>query len=407
MSIDDFITNDNWSDLRQFRDFPEIDFERLHTYRLASIRAELKKSGAAMCILHSPISLRYAVDYDCYALFQAHIPQTYLFVSLEGPTTIFGAYTDLPSIDKIGRGRPISVFDGGNELTEYAKLFASDVVDYLSEIGSTNRRVAIEYVNPSVTQALEQQGLEVIDGVIITEQARVIKSADEIKCIKWSIAVAEHGIAQIKKALKPGVTEAQLWGLLNYTNLANHGNWHDGRMLASGDRINPWYQEATQRVILDGDLVGLDTDMVGPYGYFADVSRTFHCGPSKPTKRQKQLYRLAYEEIQYNLKLMRAGLSFIDFQQQAYPVDEEFQENAYTCVLHAVGMCDEYPQVNPVFRGSNSYDGEFKAGMVICMESYMGAVGERDGVKLEQQILITDDGYELMTTYPFEEYLLE
>ncbi len=407
MTIDNLVTNDNWSDLRQFKDLPEIDFERLHAYRLASIRAELKKSGASMCILHSPISMRYAVDYDCYALFQTHIPQAYLFVSLEGPTTLFGTYIDLPSIDKIGRGRPISVFDGGNELTEYAKLFANDVVEYLSEIGSTNRRVAIEYVNPSITQALEQQGLEVVDGVCIAEQARVIKSVDEIECIKWSIAVAELGIAQIKNVLKPGVTEAQLWGLLNYTNLANHGNWHDGRMLASGDRINPWYQEATQRVIQDGDLVGLDTDMVGPYGYFADVSRTFHCGPSKPTKRQKQLYRLAYDEIQYNLKLMRAGLSFSDFQQQAYPVEEEFHQNAYTCVLHAVGMCDEYPKVTPVFRGPNAYGGEFKAGMVICIESYMGAVGERDGVKLEQQVLITDDGCELMTTYPFEESLLE
>lgn len=407
MSIDNLITNDNWSDLRQFRDLPNIDFERLHTYRLTNIRAELKKSGAALCILHSPISLRYAVDYDCYALFQAHIPQAYLFVSLEGPTTLFGAYADAPNIDKIGRAQPISVFDGGNQLDEYAQVFSKDVVDYLSEIGNSNRRVAIEYINPSVTQALEKQGLEVIDGVNITERARVIKSVDEIECIKWSIAVAEHGIKQLKKSLKPGVTEAQMWGLLNYTNLANHGNWHDGRMLASGDRINPWYQEATQRVIQDGDLVGFDTDMVGPYGYFADISRTFHCGPSKPTKRQKQLYRLAYEEIEFNLKLIHSGLSFREFQKQAYPVPQEFQQNAYTCVLHAVGMCDEYPQVNHVFRGPNPYDGEFKAGMVICMESYMGAVGERDGVKLEQQILITDDGYDLLTTYPFEEQLLD
>jgi len=347
MSLDKHISHDNWSDLRQFRDLPEIDFKRLHAYRLARIRNELKKSGAAMCILHNPVSLRYAVDYDCYQLFQARIPQAYVFISDQGPTTLFGAYSDLPTIDKIGRARPISVFDGGDQLEEYAAQFANDVADYLIEIGSSNRRVAIEYVNPTIIQALEKKGLEVIDGINISEQARVIKSADEIECIKWSIAVAELGIAQLQKALKPGVTETQLWGLINYTNLANHGGWHDGRMLASGDRINPWYQEATQRKIQDGDLVGLDTDMVGPYGYFADVSRTFHCGPSKPSKRQKQLYRLAYDEIHYNLNLMRAGLSFGEFQQQAYAVEEEFQENAYVCVLHAVGMCDEYPQIKP------------------------------------------------------------
>ncbi len=406
MSTDNHITQDNWSDLRQFRELPNVDFERLHAYRLGRIRAELKKSGAAMCIIHSPVSLRYTIDYDCYQLFQSHQPQAYVFVSLEGPTTLFGAYIDSPCIDKLGKGRPITVFDGGDELNKFASLFAQDVEDYLIEIGSDNRTVAIEYINPSITQALEKKGLEVIDGVNITEQARVIKSADEIECIKWSIAVAELGIVQIKKVLKPGVTETQLWGLLNYTNLANHGGWHDGRMLASGDRINPWYQEATQRVIQDGDLVGLDTDMVGPYGYFADVSRTFHCGPSKPTKRQKQLYRLAVDEIEYNMKLMRPGLGFKEFQQLAYPVPEEFQQNAYTCICHAVGMCDEYPQVDPVFRGENNYDGTFEAGMVICIESYMGAVGERDGVKLEQQILITDNGYELLTNYPYEEELL-
>lgn len=153
--------------------------------------------------------------------------------------------------------------------------------------------------------------------------------------------------------------------------------------------------------------------MVGPHGYFADISRTFFChsesahAVSKPTTRQKQLYRLAVEEIEHNLKLIRPGLRFSDFQQQACLPDEEFHENAYTCVLHAVGMCDEYPRINPIFRGENLYDGFFEAGMVICMESYMGAVGEKDGVKLEQQVLVTEDGYELLSTYPYEEALLD
>ena len=147
--------------------------------------------------------------------------------------------------------------------------------------------MALEYVNPSLTQALLQRGIEVLDGVMIAEDARVIKSDDEIDCIRWAIAVAELGIAKMKEALRPGVTELQLWGLLNYTNLANAGAWHDGRMLASGDRINPWLQEASTREIQSGDMVGFDTDMIGPNGYFADISRTFHCGPALPTKTAK------------------------------------------------------------------------------------------------------------------------
>lgn len=159
--------------------------------------------------------------------------------------------------------------------------------------GTTNRKVAVEYVNPSITQAFLQRGLEVIGVVDIVEGARVIKSDDEIACIRWACAVAEHGIARMQESMGPGVTEAQLWGLLNYTNLANQGGWHEGRMLASGPRINPWLQEATQRVIEEGDLVGFDTDMVVPFGYFCGVSRTFYYGNEPPTARQRQLYRLA------------------------------------------------------------------------------------------------------------------
>ena len=184
----------------------------------------------------------------------------------------------------------------------------SERTSFLAEIGSSNRRIALEYTNPSLTLALLQRGLEVIDGVAIAERARIVKSAEEIECIRWACAVAEHGIARLREALRPGITELQLWGILNYTNLANNGDWHNGRMLASGPRINPWLQEASPRSVCSGDLVGFDTDMVGPGGYFADISRTFHCGPASPTRRQKQLYRLAHAEITHNLGLLRPGI---------------------------------------------------------------------------------------------------
>ncbi|WP_352882058.1 hypothetical protein [Mesorhizobium sp. M1027] len=68
-------------------------------------------------------------------------------------------------------------------------------------------------------------------------------------------------------------------------------------------------------------------------------------------------------------------------------------------------MCDEYPQVKSSFRGPVTYDATLEAGMLICIESHFGAVGERDGVKLEKQLLVTSNGYKLLT-YPFEERLL-
>ena len=405
--VDQMVFEDNWSDLSQIRAMPEIDQERMSKYRIARLRQQLKLHDAAMCVLVNPISLRYAVDYRSYPLFQSHIPTTYLFLPQYGPIVIYGSYYDVPTMCECRPGRPHAFFDGGTEIDVAAGDLADDVVNYLAEIGSDNRRVALEYVNPSVTRELMNRDIDVIDGVRIAELARVIKSEDEIACMRWAIAVAEHGVDMMKEALRPGISEVQLWGLLNYANIANNGDWHEGRMLASGPRINPWLQEASERKIESGDLVGFDTDMVGPFGYFVDLSRTFHCGPAKPTPRQKQIYRLALEEIDHNLALVRPGITLREFQRQAYVPPEDCQENAYPCVIHAVGMCDEYPLVRHLFRQENPYDCTLEAGMVICVESYMGPKGERDGVKLEQQVLVTDSGYELLTHYPWETSLLE
>jgi len=406
-SVDRLVVDDDWSDLTRFRDRPQINSARMYEYRRERLREQLRLHDADFCILLNPISLRYAVDYRSYMLFQSHIPTVYLFLPQEGPTVFYGCYYDVPQVDDFRPGRPHAFFEGGTNIDAAATALADDVVAYLDEIGSRNRRVAVEYVNPSVTQALEARGVEVIDGVRIAELARLIKSEDEIDCMRWAVAVGEHGAAMMKRALRPGVTELQLWGLLNYTNIANNGDWHEGRMLSSGARINPWLQEAGERSIEAGDLVGFDTDMVGPFGYFVDLSRTLHCGPVKPTRRQKQIYRMAVDEIEHNLQLVRPGMTLLEMQRQAYPVPEECQKNAYPCIMHAVGMCDEYPQAKPLFRGVNPYDCVLQAGMVVCIESYMGPEGERDGVKLEQQVLITETGYELLTTFPYEASLLD
>lgn len=409
-TIEADLSGAGWSDLSLVRSLPAINIDRMRHYRLARIREQISLADAALLIVLNPVALRYCLDFRNYLLFQSHIPSTCLMLGTEGPIRLFGAY-DQPGWCPAGLETrpmlPASVFDAGPDTSAYASGFADQVLEMLADLGTGNRRVALEYINPSITRALESRGLEVIDGSPLSEMARVIKSDDELCCMRWSVAVAELGLGKLADAIRPGVTENQLWALLNYTNLANNGDWHEGRMLASGPRTNPWYQEATDRRVESGDLVGLDTDMVGPYGYFADISRTFFCGPGQPSIRQKALYRLAVEEIEHNMKLVKPGVSFESFRQAAWKVPEEFQANAYTVVAHGVGMCDEYPRINPVFRGENPYAGTIEQGMVLCIESYIGAEGERDGVKLEQQVLVTEDGCELLTHFPYDAELLD
>ena len=114
---------------------------------------------------------------------------------------------------------------------------------------------------------------------------------------------ATSRFARIRVSLAPGITENQLWALLHDTNIAHDGEWIECRLLASGERTNPWFQECGNRVIEPGDLVGFDTDMVGPFGYLADVSRTSSAPAASRRPEQRKLYDLAQEQVLFNIEL--------------------------------------------------------------------------------------------------------
>ena len=224
--------------------------------------------------------------------------------------------------------------------------------------------------------------------------------------MRHAIAVAEHGMDCMRQALEPGITENRLWSILHQVNIAHDGDWMEGRMLASGPRTNPWLQEATGRVIQAGELVAFDTDMVGPFGYFADVSRTWLCGDGKPSRAQRDIYRHAWEEIQHNISLIEPGIRFAELAAKIYPRRAEFIKHRYPCFAHGAGMSDEYPKLYYPEDGEQQYDGRIESGMVLCVESFTGSDQGGEGVKLEQMVLVTDNGAEPLSNYPFEDSLL-
>ena len=91
-----------------------------------------------------------------------------------------------------------------------------------------------------------------------------------------------------------------------------------------------------------------------------------------------------------------------------FKLPANFAPNRYSVIFHGVGLCDEYPASLYLeeYAAGAGYDGILEPGMTICVESYIGEVGGDEGVKLEQQILITDNGYEQLSTFPFEPELL-
>jgi Xaa-Pro aminopeptidase len=262
-------------------------------------------------------------------------------------------------------------------------------------------------MNAGAALALAEAGVTLVDAQEPVEMARAIKSAEEMKCVRASLRATERGVAELRAAIRPGQTEAELWSVLHRSIIAQNGDYVETRLLNAGPRTNPWFQETGDNVIGANELIALDTDVVGCHGYYSDFSRTFHAGPGAPTAEQRALYRLAHEQVQHNMALLRPGLSFRDYAEAAWDIPEAYHANRYYLSAHGCGMTGEYPYL--YHRGDfpdAGYDGEILPGMTLCVESYIGAEGGREGVKLEQQVLITDTGVELLSRFPFEEALL-
>jgi len=211
----------------------------------------------------------------------------------------------------------------------------------------------------------------------------------------------------VREAVRPGVSEQELFAIMYGEVIRQGGEFVETRLLTSGPRTNPWFSEASGRRVRPGELVALDTDAIGCFGYYSDFSRTFHCGPGRPTPYQKMIYQLAYEQIQHNIELIRPGLTYREMSERAWKIPDAFVERRYTSVMHGVGLHGETPFIAHV-QDFATYggDGILEPGMVVSVESYIGEVGGSEGVKLEEEVLITATGSELISRFPFEESLL-
>ena len=388
----------------------QINFDRMRLYRLKRIKEQLLKNEIGACILFDPINIRYATDARNMSLFTMHTLARYVFIPVSGPVILFDypkskhLSEHLETIDEIREVISWDFFSSGNKVDEFVKSWAI-IVDDLMRNYSANNNLAIDICDPVGIQSLKNKyNYNIFNAQKFTESARSIKSPDEIMCLKASIKVAEIGIKQIHKNLIAGITEEELWAYLHKSNIENGGEWIEARLLCSGERTNPWLQECSNRMIKKGELVAFDTDMVGPYGYCADLSRTFVEG-GKLNLEQKKLHNLAVEHIKYNQELVRPGLSFREFAEKSWKLPDNYFDNHYPCQIHGIGMCDEWPFIKyPNHDYSNGdFSGIFEENMMICLESYVGEVEGKEGVKLEDQYLVTKNGLELLTNLSLEQ----
>ena len=115
---------------------------------------------------------------------------------------------------------------------------------------------------------------------------------------------------------------------------------------------------------------------------------------------------MALAQIHHNLALLRPGVSFAEFNDKSWRIPERHIPYRYSLAAHGVGMADEWPVVPlNVDWGPGAMSGRFEPGMVICVESYVGEPDGDQGVKLEDQLLITEKGPVTLSSFPFEDEL--
>ena len=225
----------------------------LRRERLARLRSVLKKADVAAAVFFDPINIRYATDVSNMQVWCLHNPTRYSFVATDGPVVHFEFLSceHLASgIDTIDEVRPAIAWTylmSGPESQARAAAWATEITDLVIRHGDGNRRIAVDRLDSIGLLSLQKLGVQVVDGQALAEQARMIKTPQELNAIRDAIAACQASVQAMHAAMQPGMTERDLWSVLHQQNIASGGVWIETRLLASGPRTNPWYQECSDR----------------------------------------------------------------------------------------------------------------------------------------------------------------
>ncbi|MCO5084410.1 MAG: Xaa-Pro peptidase family protein [Rhizobiaceae bacterium] len=390
-----------------------IDLRQVRLYRQGRVREQMAKYGVDAIILSDPVNIRYATGTRNMQVFSMrNAPSRYLLMTAN--RSILFEFTGClhladgyETVDEVRPSKTASFVAAGPHIADRERIWADEMNDLIFELVGKGVTVGLERLNAGTSIALAAQGLRIVDAQQPVEMARAIKSAEEMKCINASLRATEVGVGKLRDAIRPGMTENELWSVLHKSVIEQNGDYCETRLLSAGQRTNPWFQETASSVIGDNELIALDTDVVGCHGYYSDFSRTFHSGPGKPSDAQRDLYKTAIEQVHTNMDILKPGMTFRDYADRAWNIPEKYYANRYYLSAHGCGMTGEYPYLyhHGDFPDAG-YDGVIEPGMTICVESYIGEEGGAEGVKLEQQVLITGTGIELLSRFAFEEEML-
>ena len=162
----------------------------------------------------------------------------------------------------------------------------------------------------------------------------------------------------------------------------------------------------TDRALESGGLVFVDTDTVGIEGMFSCVSRTFPVGERAPSAEQRDAYRAAHEWLLGMEDVVRPGLTCGELAALAPPIPDRYLDQRYECLVHGIGLEEENPSVCHPSDPQPNAETAIERDMALVIEIYAGAVGARNGVKLGDQVVVSDAGCRVLAPFPFAAPLL-
>ncbi|WP_127104305.1 dimethylsulfonioproprionate lyase DddP [Pararhodobacter zhoushanensis] len=394
------------------------DLARMREYRLSRLVQAIQARDLAGLLLFDPLNIRYATDTTNMQLWNSHNPFRACMVCANGHMVVW-EYKNAPFlvdfnplVKELRHGASFFYAVTGDKGGDAANGFAGQITEVLRAHAGENKRLAIDKIQILGLKALERAGFEIHEGEEVTERARAIKGPDEILAMRCASHACEASIAEMEhfartEIPKGGVSEDDVWAELHKSNIRRGGEWIETRLLASGPRTNPWFQECGPRIIQPDEIVAFDTDLIGAYGFCIDISRTWWIGEGRPTNAMVSAMHHAVDHIAQNMAMLKPGVTIKELVHSGHPLAPEFWAQKYSCKMHGVGLCDEWPYV-PYPDGwvEGAFDVALEPGMVLCVEALVSPEGGDFSIKLEDQVLITETGFDNLTRYPLDAALL-
>jgi len=388
-----------------------IDFPRMRDYRLARTRAIMEKYNYGTLITWEAWNIRYFTG--GYPTVPCRWAAAMFAMICRGGEPYLFAYTSfIPT--KLRENMPWLVPDhvytaiGGGKLAFKADNWSKwidHVCGIMAEHGVLGEVVGIDSCPAplAVQEGFARKGVKVEEAFTAFYEMRSVKNEDEIAGIRMACTIAEAAFADMKDAIEPGVRECELVGIGTRRLYALGADETMPFVCASGPRTNPMHIDFTDRIIRPGDMVAIDVNANSYCGYKSCYYRTFMCGEAR--QEHKDCYDVALKMLYDAMGEIKAGVNSNDVLAK-FPHDPKFwgYDSLRDCqgfaLAHGLGLTLHEA---PNFGKPGGW--MLEEGNVLAIETYYGPPGSDYGVRLEECVAVTKDGYELLTHYPIDQLI--